>query len=81
MKTHWLQAVECKKQGLTGKGEFQSFEDHPELLPAFPYFPKYKKLTEAIDSGELKGIQFTACLRFGGICSSNHEECRKMRGL
>ena len=72
MKLHSKQMVECEEQGLTGKGEFQSFKEHPELLPALQFLPKNKKLMEAIDSGELKGIQFTSCLRFGGICSSRH---------
>lgn len=38
------QFIECDKEGFLGKGEFQSFEDHTELLPFFPS----KKLFKAI---------------------------------
>jgi len=72
--------LECKKQGLTGKGKFYSFKYHPELLPVFPRLPKNKKLTEAINSGELRGLRATSCLRFGGECNSANVECKKMRG-
>jgi hypothetical protein len=73
--------AECKTQGLTGTGKFQSFKDHPEFLPAFPTFPKNRKLMEAITSGELKGLETIACLRFGGECNSGNLECKKMRGV
>ena len=80
MKNHSTQYAECKSEGLTGTGKFQSFKDHPELLPAFPNLPKNKKLTEAINSGELKGFETITCLRFGGECNSGNLECKKLRG-
>lgn len=76
IKPFRAQFQECDKAGLHGKGKFKSFKKHPELLPMFPK----KKLFEAIKSGELKGIQGIACLRFGGECSSAHKDCKKLRG-
>ena len=80
MKNHSTQMVECKTQGLLGRGEFKSFKEHPEFLPAFPNLPKNKKLVEAITVGKLKGLEGIACLRFGGECSNQHPECKKLRG-
>lgn len=80
MINHSKQYIECKKAGLTGKGEFWSFKDKPELLPRFPNAPKNKKLMEAIASGEFNGIQTISCLKFGGMCSNQNLECKKLRG-
>lgn len=67
---------ECKKAGFVGRGEFLSFEDHPEMLPAFPS----AEMAKAIRLGEWKGIQTLSCLRFGGTCQSSNQGCRKLRG-
>ncbi len=77
MKNYSAQFVECKNTGFTVKGEFQSFEEHPNLLPLFPK----PKLKEAIESGELKGLETIVCLRFGGECNSGHKDCKKLRGF
>jgi hypothetical protein len=71
------QARECRKEGMIGVGTFQSFKDHPELLPLFPN----KKMVEAIKSGVWTGVEQSSCLRFGGDCHSKNEECMKMRGV
>ena len=58
MKSFATQFRECSAEGLTGDGEFKSFEDHPNMLPAFPK----PELAEAIKNGELKGWTSIACL-------------------
>jgi len=79
MKIFSDQLRECKALGLTKETEFVSFKEHPEWLPAFPHRPKLKKMMKAIETGELKGIDFIVCGKFGGRCSSKHEECRELR--
>ena len=79
-KNHSTQMIECKKAGLTGDGEFMSFKEHPEFLPRHPWRTKLKPMMDAIKSGEMTGIQLVACLRFGGTCSNQHPECKKLRG-
>ena len=81
MKNHSAQMMECKRQGSSSKGKFQSFKDHPEFLPAFPHLPKNRKLMEAINNGKLKGLETIACLRFGRECNSGNLECKKLRGV
>jgi hypothetical protein len=81
MKGFRDQYIECKEAGLVQVGRFQSFEDHPELLPRFPRLPKLKKMMQKIQSGELKGLNVMDCKRFGGDCSSGHAECKKLRGV
>ena len=80
MKNHSKQLLECKNAGLTGIGELQTFKDHPEWLPAQPWRTKLKLMMDKIKNGELTGIQFTTCLRFGGNCSNQHPDCKKLRG-
>jgi hypothetical protein len=75
MKPFSGQFIECSKGGFHGKGSFDSFADHPELLPLF----LSKKMRAAISSGQFKGIQHTACLRFGGDCNSAQPQCRELR--
>jgi hypothetical protein len=74
-KGYLTQFRECQADGLVTNGEFLSFEEHPEMLPAFPS-PKMKN---AIQSGEWNGIQTLACGRFGGRCSSKNLGCAKLR--
>jgi len=76
IKSFQEQFCECSDLGFHKETEFKSFEEHPELLPA----PFNKKINEAIKSGEMKGIDFTVCGRFGGHCSSGNEQCKKLRG-
>ena len=76
IKPHWKQSGECEREGFQKETVFESFEDHPEHLPA----PFYPKLAEAIMSGKLKGLTSRICGKFGGKCSGGHPECRKMRG-
>ena len=80
-KSFSKQFGECEDQGYLTEKEFESFEEHPEILPAFIELPKFDKMREAIKSGELKGFEFYLCGRFGGQCNSGHSECRKMRGI
>jgi len=81
MKSFRKQFCECNDNGFLKNTIFKSFEDHPELLPALPGLPKLRKMMEAINSGEMKGITIYECGRFGGECSSGHSDCRKMRGF
>ena len=76
-KLHRIQLSECKEQGYAGETEFWSFKEHPELMPLLPN----KLMMEDIKSGKWTGIDRIKCGRFGGICSSQHPECRKMRGF
>lgn len=75
MKPFYKQYQECSQEGFLGVGDFLSFEEHPELLPAFPK----TSVIQAIKNGDWKGIEKTRCLRFGGICGSKHLDCQKMR--
>lgn len=65
----------CSTEGFTNETVFESFEEHPELLPLFPS----DKLQISIASGELKGLNRVVCGRFGGFCGSDNLECRKIR--
>ena len=76
IKPFHKQFSECSEEGFHKETEFESFEKHPELLPA-PFHPKLIKL---IKSGKIKGIEFIVCGKFGGRCNSGHPECRKLRG-
>lgn len=71
------QLKKCEADKLIGVGEFFTFEEYPELLPAFPN----KKMVESVKDGSWKGIQTSSCLRFGGMCHSGHPDCRKLRGF
>lgn len=74
-KSYRNQLLDCKSLGYTKDSEFFSFEDNPNLLPAFPSV----EMQKAIKSGEWSGINLIKCGKFGGICSSSHPECRKIR--
>lgn len=76
-KSYLEQFSECKTNDLVGQGDFQSFEEHPEMLPLFPKLETW----EAISKGEFKGFSRNTCLKFGGFCSSGNEGCRKLRGV
>ena len=76
IKPFQKQFCECSDLGFHKETDFQSFTEHPEFLPA----PFYRKLNETIKSGEMKGIDFTVCGRFGGHCCSSNEKCKKLRG-
>jgi hypothetical protein len=71
---------QCKKYGYTGKGKFQAFKDHPEMMPN-PISRNGRKVLAAIQSGKLTGLETIACLRFGGECRSDNPGCRKLRGF
>jgi len=71
------QFIQCGKDGLTNNTRFFSFEEFPELLPAFPN----KEGFLLIKSGEWNGNPLIICGKFGGICNGGHAKCRKMRGL
>jgi hypothetical protein len=53
MKPFQKQFQECSTAGYLGKGSFESFADHPELMPLLPS----KKMRKAITSGEFSGVQ------------------------
>lgn len=71
------QFIECSQAELNSKSEFVPFENHPDMLPAFPN----RQMLEAIKSQEFKGLDLLCCGRFGGRCSSANPDCRKLRGL
>ena len=75
------QLIECTDAGFCKETVFESFEEHPEMLPAFLFLPKFDKMRKAIESGELKGFDKILCGRFGGECMSNNPGCRKLRGF
>ncbi len=77
MKNFRIQFNECAREGYHADGEFLEFKNHPELLPAYPN----EKMQTDIENGVWKGIQTTACLRFGGMCFSGNKECKKLRGV
>ena len=77
MKSFREQFSECDDSGYLKQTIFKSFEEHPEILPAFPKLNLLKK----IESGRLKGLDFYVCGRFGGECSSKHKDCMKMRNV
>lgn len=81
MKTFREQLIECDDAGFRNERVFESFEEHPEILPAFLFLPKFDIMRKAIESGELKGFEKTICGKFGGNCSSGNLECRKLRGV
>jgi len=81
MKSFKKQFCECKEQGYLNEIKFESFEEHPEILPAFPWKKRLKPMMDAIKSGELKGLNKYICGRFGGDCNSGHDDCRKMREI
>ena len=76
MKSFGEQFRECIKQKLVGHGDFLRYDQHPELLPFCP--TKHKKL---ISKYKNKGFYLNKCLRFGGVCSSAHKGCQKLRGM
>lgn len=75
------QFSECTDAGFCNNTVFESFEEHPENLPAFLFLPKFDKMRKAIETGELKGFDKILCGRFGGDCHSGNPECRKLRGF
>ena len=75
---HYKQFSKCCKEGYTKESVFVSFKDDPNLIPTFPT----KDMVDDIKSGEWNGLSRIKCGRFNnGFCSSENEECRKMRGL
>jgi hypothetical protein len=63
---------------MTKSGPLQKFKDHPELLPVFPG-RAVKNIAAALERNPDFGLLTITCLRFGGECSSGHEQCRAMR--
>ena len=81
MKSFRKQIIECNNAGFRNETVFESFADHPELMPAFPWKKSLQPLMRAIESGELKGLDKTLCGRFGGDCNSGNPDCRRIREL
>lgn len=77
MKTFQQQFIECHNDGLCTKTRFESFESNPSLLPLFPK----REASEKIKNGEIKGIDFILCGKFGGDCHSKNESCMKIRNI
>jgi hypothetical protein len=75
MKSFRDQFIQCRKDGLNHNTEFVSFNDHPEMLPAFPT-PTMK---EQINNGSMNGLDLLLCGRFEGRCSSANRNCRLLR--
>ena len=75
MRTYRDQLKECHELGLNKETRFDSFEENHGMLPLFPN----NKMTEALLSGEWKGIKTPLCGKFGGDCSSRNPECVKLR--
>lgn len=72
------QFVACRAEGLHSTGDFVSYAEHPEMLPAWPK-PDF---VAAVKSGEMKGFHKINCGRFPGThCWGGNVECRKMRGV
>ncbi len=67
------QFIECTALGFHKKTRSRPLT--PEMLPLCP--SKRKKFLEA----NIKHLKFQVCGRFGGNCSSDHPECRRLRGL
>lgn len=76
MTSHRQQMRICESGGLTTGSVFKSFKEHPEFLPN-PLFMSKEKFKRLLEAG---GVSLIECGRFGGICSSGHPECQKMRG-
>lgn len=70
------QFVECRRNGLNCKTEFQSFKDHPEMMPLFN-----RKMIGAIKEKKIDGLSVNLCGKFGGYCNSGNEHCKRMRIL
>lgn len=80
MKGFREQFIECKNNGYQAKGEFKKYKDYPELLPA-PWHKGAKLIADELKKNPEAGVQFIACLRFGGTCSSNHPLCQDLRRI
>lgn len=80
MKMFHDQFRECGDEGMQGEGPFMKWKDHPENLP-FAWSRAAKLIAEELKVNPDAGLRTIACLRFGGICKSDHAECRKMRKL
>ena len=73
-KTHHQQFRECKSSNYVGSG----LGPEQEMDMAFPN----KKYLEYIEEhGKKPVFRLSLCLRYGGICSSGHPVCRKLRGV
>ncbi len=67
------QLIECNVLGFYKKTKLT-----PLSLGMLPISPKKrKKLLDA----NIKTLEFRVCSRFGGICSSEHKGCQKLRGV
>jgi hypothetical protein len=72
MREYRSQFKYCKAEGFHGVGPYIDYEKNPEMLPFNPILAKKLKERE-------KGFNMIACLRFGGVCSSGHPDCKKLR--
>ena len=78
MKSFHEQFRECSEEGMHGAGELEKWKDHPENLP-FAWSRAAKLIEEELKVNPNAGLRTIACLRFGGVCKSDHPECKKLR--
>lgn len=63
----------CVSDGLYGSGE-------GPVHVMDPAFPNAKFREYVLKHGKPPEFRLSTCKRFGGLCSSGHHECRKLRG-
>ncbi len=73
-KTFHAQYRPCRLESQVGFNE----GPHHVMDPAFPS-AKYRAFIA--EHGDKPIFRLSTCKRFGGVCSSGHEQCRNMRGL